>query len=53
MAEPLIKLQGVSFKYPNTELEENNFAVNNVSFEIERGEWDRTVFITPDGVILN
>lgn len=39
MAEPLIKLQGVSFKYPNTELEENNFAVNNVSFEIERGEF--------------
>ena len=39
MAEPLIKLQGVSFKYPNTELEENNFAVNNVSFEIERGDF--------------
>lgn len=39
MAEPLIKLEGVSFKYPNTELEENNFAVNNVSFEIERGDF--------------
>lgn len=39
MAEPLIKLQGVSFKYPNTELEENNFAVNNVSFEIEKGDF--------------
>ena len=39
MAEPLIKLDGVSFKYPNTELEENNFAVNNVSFEIEKGDF--------------
>ena len=39
MAEPLIKLEGVSFKYPNTELEENNFAVNNVSFEVEKGEF--------------
>jgi len=39
MAEPLIKLEGVSFKYPNSEPEENNFAVNNVSFEIERGDF--------------
>ena len=39
MAEPLIKLEGVSFKYSNSEPEENNFAVNNVSFEIERGDF--------------
>ena len=39
MSNPLIKLEGVSFKYPNTELEENNFAVNNVSLEINEGEF--------------
>ena len=39
MSNPLIKLEGVSFKYPNTELEENNFAVNNVSLEVNEGEF--------------
>ena len=39
MSNPLIRLEGVSFKYPNTELEENNFAVNNVSLEINEGEF--------------
>ena len=39
MAEPLIKLQNVSFKYSNSDFEENNFAVNNVSFEIEKGDF--------------
>jgi energy-coupling factor transport system ATP-binding protein len=29
----------VSFKYPNSELEENNFAVDNVSFEIQKGDF--------------
>ncbi len=39
MSNPLIKLENVSFKYPNTELEENNFAVENVSFEVKEGEF--------------
>lgn len=39
MSNPLIKLENVSFKYPDTELEENNYAVRNVSFEINEGEF--------------
>ena len=39
MAEPLIKLENVSFSYPNSELGENNFAVNNVSLEINKGDF--------------
>ena len=39
MSNPLIKLENVSYKYPDTELEENNFAVNNVSLEINKGEF--------------
>lgn len=39
MSNPLIKLENVSFKYPNSELEENNFAVNDVSFEIQKGDF--------------
>ena len=39
MAEPLIKLQNVSFKYSDSDFEENNFAVNNVSLEINKGEF--------------
>ena len=39
MSNPLIKFENVSFKYPDTELEENNFAVNNVSLEIEKGDF--------------
>ncbi len=38
MSNPLIKLENVSYKYPNSELEENNFAVHDVSFEIGKGE---------------
>ena len=39
MAEPLIKLENVSFSYPNSEIGENNFAVNNVSLEINKGDF--------------
>ncbi|MBQ7226041.1 MAG: energy-coupling factor transporter ATPase [Clostridia bacterium] len=39
MSNPLIKLENVCFKYPNSDLEENNFAVNNVSLEIMEGEF--------------
>ena len=39
MSEPLIKLENVSFSYPGAELGENNFAVNNVSLEINRGDF--------------
>ena len=39
MSNPLIKLENVSYKYPNSELEENNFAVHDVSFEIGKGEF--------------
>ena len=39
MSNPLIKLENVSFKYTSYDLEENNFAVNNVSLEIQKGEF--------------
>ena len=39
MSNPLIKLENVSYKYPNSDLEENNFAVHDVSFEIGKGEF--------------
>lgn len=37
--EPLIKLENVSFKYPDTDELENNFAVNNLSLEINEGDF--------------
>lgn len=39
MSNPLIKLENVTFKYPDSEIKENNFAVNNVSLEINKGEF--------------
>ena len=39
MKEPLIKLENVSFKYPAYENEGDLFAVNNVSLEINEGEF--------------
>ncbi len=39
MSNPLIKLENVTFKYPDSELGENNFAVNDVSLEIQKGEF--------------
>lgn len=39
MSNPLIKLENVTFKYPESELKENNFAVNDVSLEIQKGEF--------------
>ena len=39
MDNPIIKLEGVSFKYPQSELKENNFAVNGVSLEIQQGDF--------------
>ena len=39
MANPLIKLENVSFKYPEAEGVENNFAVKDVSLEINEGEF--------------
>ncbi len=37
--EALIKLENVSFKYPSDESYESLFAVNNVSLEIQEGEF--------------
>ena len=39
MSNPLIKLENVTFKYPDSEIKENNFAVNDVSLEIQKGEF--------------
>ena len=39
MSNPLIKLENVSFKYEDTETEENNYAVKNLSLEINQGEF--------------
>ena len=36
---PLIKLENVCYKYQSYELDENDFAVNNVSLEIGKGEF--------------
>ncbi|OKO94147.1 energy-coupling factor ABC transporter ATP-binding protein [Geobacillus proteiniphilus] len=35
MAEPILSIEGVSFRYPN----QSDYAVQNVSFTAERGEW--------------
>lgn len=37
--EPLIKLENVSFKYPDSDDLENSFAVNNLSLEINEGDF--------------
>lgn len=37
--EPLIKLENVSFKYPDSDDLDNNFAVKNLSFEINEGDF--------------
>ncbi|MBQ7353625.1 MAG: energy-coupling factor transporter ATPase [Clostridia bacterium] len=39
MANPLIRLENVSFKYPESDGLENNFAVKDVSLEINEGEF--------------
>lgn len=45
MSNPLIKIENLSFKYPDTDkdnktnTQENNFAVNNISLEINEGEF--------------
>ena len=39
MSNPLIKFENVSYRYPDSELAENNFAVQNASFEIEKGDF--------------
>ena len=39
MKEPLIRLENVSFKYPTYENEGDMFAVNDVSLEINEGEF--------------
>ena len=36
---PLIKLENVSYKYPDSDELENNFAVNNLSLDINEGEF--------------
>lgn len=36
---PLIKLENVSFKYPDTDNFENNFALNDFSLEVNEGEF--------------
>lgn len=36
---PLIKLENISYKYPESDELENNFAVNNLSLEINEGEF--------------
>lgn len=36
---PLIKLENVSYRYPDSEDFENNFALNNFSLEINEGEF--------------
>ena len=39
MMNPLIKLENVSYKYPDSDELENNFAVNNLSLDINEGEF--------------
>ena len=39
MKEAMVKCENVSFKYRAVEGEEEKYAVNGVSFEVEKGEF--------------
>ena len=54
---PDVVRERVQDSYPEYRIDDADYietpAGDRYKLEIERGDWDRTVFITPDGVILN
>lgn len=54
---PDVVRERVQDSYPEYRIDDADYietpAGDRYKLEIERGEWDRTVFITPDGIILN
>ena len=54
---PDVVRESVYSRYPEYRLDDADYfetpASNYYKIEIEKGEWERTVFVTPDGVILN
>lgn len=54
---PDIVRESVLGSYPEYRIDDADYvetpAGDRYKLEIERGEWDRTIFVTPDGVILN
>ena len=49
--------ESVLNRYPDYRIDDVDYvetpAGDRYKVEIEKGEWDRTIFVTPDGVILN
>ena len=49
--------ESVLNRYPEYRIDDVDYvetpAGDRYKVEIEKGEWDRTIFVTPDGVILN
>lgn len=54
---PDVVRERVQDSYPEYRIDDADYietpAGDRYKLEIERGEWDRTIFVTPDGVILN
>ena len=54
---PDVVRESVQDSYPEYRIDDADYvetpAGDRYKLEIERGEWDRTIFVTPDGIILN
>ena len=54
---PDVVRERVQDSYPEYRIDDADYietpAGDRSKLEIERGEWDRTIFVTPDGIILN
>lgn len=54
---PDVVRERVQDSYPEYRIDDADYietpAGDRYKLEIEKGEWDRTIFVTPDGVILN
>ena len=54
---PDVVRERVQDSYPEYRIDDADYietpAGDRYKLEIERGEWDRTIFVTPDGIILN
>ena len=54
---PDVVRESVLGSYPEYRIDDADYietpAGDRYKLEIERGEWDRTIFVTPDGIILN
>ena len=54
---PDVVRERVQDSYPEYRIDDADYietpAGDRYKLEIEKGEWDRTIFVTPDGIILN